>query len=64
MIFFFFFLGLQNVVKGQDQMFEEFGHYQLLFLMSIWKARRHTNQISLLEVHKEFFVSNTIFFKM
>lgn len=31
----FFSLEFQNVVKGLDQMCEEFGHYQLLLLMSI-----------------------------
>lgn len=53
----FFFLELQNIVKGQGQMFEKFGHYQLLFLMNIWKARRQNNHVSLLEVHKEFLVT-------
>lgn len=32
---FFFSWIFQHTMKGQDQMFEEFCHYQLLFLMSI-----------------------------
>lgn len=60
----FFPLEFQNVVKGLDQMCEEFGHYQLLLLMSIWKSRRHSNWVSLLEARKEFFVTHTVLFKI